>query len=264
MTAIATGSSEPLGMYKLDGYQITEAFKFLNESGEIAVDDMAGLEFRYIEVLDQEEGSIPNLEHQIEDHPEMFVQAIALAFRRDDDAEDPLELRPANAESREQQAMAAYRLLEKLSRIPGHNRQGDLEAARILEWLNRVRVACSELARGDVCDIQLGKLLSKAPVDSDGVWPCEPVREAIESLPTEKLCDGILNGLMNSRGAHWRARGEGGEQERQLAAQYAAWARALEFKYPRVTKILKEMVRTYEHQANREDTESSIRKRLLD
>jgi hypothetical protein len=54
---------------------------------------MARLEFQYIEFLDHEEEGIPNLERQIEEHPELFVHAIVFANRRSDGCNDPEGLR---------------------------------------------------------------------------------------------------------------------------------------------------------------------------
>jgi hypothetical protein len=141
---------------------------------------------------------------------------------------------------------------------------GDIDAAywsdTPIVW-SQARAACAELGRDEVCDFQIGKLFSKAPVGEDGIWPCEPVREVIERVATARLCEGVRNGLYNSRGAHWR--GPRGDQERQLATRYAAWALALEFKYANVANILKGIVRTYEHEGNLHDIGADVRKRLL-
>ena len=73
--------------------------------------------------------------------------------------------------------------------------------------------------------------------------------------------EGVHTGLYNSRGVTWR--GEGGDQERALADKYRAWANALQFSHPFVaSELLMGMVTTYEHEANREDTEAGIMRRL--
>ena len=260
MKSIATSAGETSGTYLLQDYRVEEALKLLGQSGQIAVDELAGLEFQYLDALRHGDDSIPNLERQMEDHPELFVQAVAFAYRRNDSGTDPDEFQVASAELAAQRAKSAHRLLERLSRIPGHNRQGDLDSDRLLNWVGRVRAACAELTRAEVGDFRIGHLLSRAPIGSDGVWPCEPVRAVIERVATERLSEGITNGLYNSRGVHYR--GEGGKEERELAEKYASWARSLEFSFPRIAKILKEMVRTYEHEANWQDTEAGVRKRL--
>jgi hypothetical protein len=65
----------------------------------------------------------------------------------------------------------------------------------------------------------------------------------------------------DSRGVHWR--GEGGDQERELAAKYRRWGEALQFSHPFVSAhFLMKLAQTYEREANSEDTEAGIRRRL--
>jgi hypothetical protein len=52
--------------------------------------------------------------------------------------------------------------------------------------------------------------------------------------------------LSNSRGVHWR--GEGGDQERELAKKYRNWGKALQVSHPFVAaKLLMELAKTYAH-----------------
>jgi hypothetical protein len=118
-----------------------------------------------------------------------------------------------------------------------------------------------DLSRLEIGDICLGKLLSNAPIGADGVWPSEPVRQVMEDIQSEDMMSGAHAGVYNSRGMHWR--GEGGDQERELAARYRKWGEALQFSHPFVSANLHmKLARTYEHEANREDTEAGIRRRL--
>jgi hypothetical protein len=124
-----------------------------------------------------------------------------------------------------------------------------------------VRDACAELGRLDIVDVCIGKLFSGAPVGNDGVWPCEPVRQVMEEVHSKRMMEGAHTGLYNSRGVV--CRGEGGAQERVLAEKYRSWANALQYSHPFVaSQLLMDMVRTYEHEANREDTQAGIRRRL--
>ncbi|UHA73287.1 hypothetical protein [Paenibacillus sp. 481] len=66
----------------------------------------------------------------------------------------------------------------------------------------------------------------------------------------------------NSRGTH--SRGEGGEQERELAKKYRAWAKVLHFEYPYTGSVLEETSSYYDRDAQREDSRASIKKRLWD
>jgi hypothetical protein len=67
--------------------------------------------------------------------------------------------------------------------------------------------------------------------------------------------------LYNARGTHWR--GEGGDQERELARKYRDWANTLQYSHPFVAStVLTSLAKTYEYQASREDAEAGIRRRL--
>ena len=254
------GTEEANGAYQLERHDMRKAFELLNKSGEIASAELAGLEFQYIDIFDDENGGLPNLEKQIESNPELYVQAVAFAYKRDDGGEDPAHLRVDDQEARSNRALGAYKLLENLSRIPGRDQDGNLVAEAIVKWVTTVRAGCKELARGDVCDLALGKLFSAAPIGEDGIWPCRPVREALERVATEHMERGITTGLYNARGVHWR--GEGGGQERELADKYRKWAQALDYTHPRVAKILNHMAETYEQEAKWHDTDAAVRKRL--
>ena len=93
------------------------------------------------------------------------------------------------------------------------------------------------------------------------MWPCEPVRQVLEDIQSKSMMQGAHTGVYNSRGVVWR--GEGGDQERELAEKYRKWGQSLRHSHPYVSsKLLMELARTYEHEANREDTEAGIRRRL--
>lgn len=95
-----------------------------------------------------------------------------------------------------------------------------------------------------------------------GLWPCEAVCEVMEGIASPEIGRGFYIGVHNSRGVHWR--GEGGDQERELAAKYRALAERLYFDYPNVGGILEEIAESYEHEARWHDSKARISKRLGD
>lgn len=250
---------------RLQQHDIEKAFVVLNKHTGFSRDQLAMLEFTYIEILSQpwseREGyGLPNLGKFVEAHPEEFVRAIVWTYRRKDGRElDPEDLR-VPAEHAQAFAKRGYKLLEGLDRIPGHNEHGELDAELLANWIKSVREACAKLGRLEVADLAIGKLLSEAPAGKDGVWPCEPVRSVMEDLHSRNIMRGAHTGLYNSRGAVWR--GEGGDQERELAATYRGWANALQYTHPFVAELLSGMAETYEHEANREDTDAKVHRRM--
>jgi addiction module HigA family antidote len=259
---VKEGNDQP-GHYQLEQYYIAEAFALIDKSPMLTLEQKASLEFAYIDALSwgrREGHGIPNIEKYVEAHPELFVQAIVWTYKRRGEGEDPPGWNVA-PEQVQHFAERGYKLLEGLDRIPGHDELGELQAGKLAAWIKTVRDACAELGRLDKADTCLGNLLSGAPVGIDGVWPCEPVRQVMEDVHSKKMMQGVHTGLYNSRGVIWR--GEGGDQERALAEKYRTWANALRYSHPFVaSELLMKMVKTYEHEASREDTEAGIRRRL--
>ena len=253
------------GEYQLRDYEIQRAFQLLDLNPDISLEEKAGLEFAYVEVLARglrggDGHQIPNLERYVDEHPEMFVQAVVWMYKRKNGGEDPPEYRVS--ENHKVLAKKGYRLLEALERIPGQDRATEYDQRQKLsEWVSTVRKACAELDRADIADVCLGGLFSSAAVGEDGVWPNEVVRDVMEDIQSEEISRGAHTGLYNARGVHWR--GEGGAQERELAEKYRKWADALQFTHPFVSSsLLMSMVRTYEYEADQQDTEAGIRRRL--
>lgn len=211
LTAMAQEGDDKPGEYLLEHYYVERAFKCINDTSELSLEQKAGLEFAYIEVLDRAwdrraESAIPNLERYIEDHPEVLVQAIVWTYKRKDRSEDPPEFK-IEAGNAKLMAERGYKLIEALKRIPGTGDDGEIDVKRLTKWTATVRQSCSDLSRGEIADIVIGKLLAGAPVGKDGVWPCEPVRAVMEDIQSEDMMSGAHTGVYNSRGVH--ARGPG-------------------------------------------------------
>jgi hypothetical protein len=257
---VATVGAEPADHFKLDRYHISEALDSVDGRAGVTRDEMAQLEFLFIDALDDSEHGIPNLERQIAESPALFVQMVAVAYKRSDEGEDPPEWRIENPEQRAAVAMAAHRLLDQIKKTPGTDENGRIDEAALAAWLAEVRRLCREYARADIGDHLLGQLLAKAPQDENGIWPCEAVCKAMERIASPKIGEGFHIGVYNSRGVHWRS--EGGEQERELAAKYRVWAERLHFDCPYVGGLLESIAASYERDAGWEDSEAKIRKRL--
>lgn len=96
------------------------------------------------------------------------------------------------------------RLLDKLACVLGHDGSGALSAPELMGWIRKAQEICEANGRRRVCDGQIGQLLSNAPVGEDGVWPCEPVRAALDAVLNEDIETGFQIGRRNARGARWR------------------------------------------------------------
>ena len=151
--------------------------------------------------------------------------------------------------------------LNQMEKIPGQGQDGRINAERLAAWLAEVRRLCRRACPRRLLVITASvSLLAKAPEGEDGVWPCRAVCEAMEGVASAEIGEGFHIGVLNSRGVH--SRGEGGEQERELAAKYRGWAERLHFEYPYVGGVLEGIAASYDREAAREDSEAIVNKRL--
>ena len=210
--------------------------------------------------LDRSKHGIPNLERQVAESPLLYMQVMALLWKRSDDGEDPAEWRIEDPERRGTVASAMHRVLQQMKRIPGTDADGKIVANALTDWLTQVRALAAQYARADFTDHCLGQLLAQAPPEGTGVWPCAPVCEAMERIASAEIAKDFVIGVRNSRGAHWR--GEGGAQERELAAQYRGWSQKLTFEFPYVASVLEEIAAAYDREAEWHDSETQVSKRL--
>lgn len=258
--AIATQTSDIEVYYDLDAYYISKALDSLGGRDGIDEDEMAQLEFAYIDALRDSEHGIPFLERQIERSPIMFVQALALLFRRDDGEQDPAEWQIEDAEQRKNLGRAAHSLLGQLHRLPGTKTEGKVNLDVLLVWVEEVRSLCAEFGRAEIGDHYIGQLLSRARDEEGGVWPCRAVCAAMEEIPSEEIARGFVIGVRNVRGAHWRDKG--GTQERELAAKYRTYAEKLAIEFPYASSVVSKIATSYESEAKWQDIRAETDDRL--
>jgi addiction module HigA family antidote len=260
LTDVATVGTEPQNTLRLDPHDISEALDALDGRAGVSENDMAQMEFRFIGALGRSKHGIPNLERQIAESPPLYMQVMALLWKRSDGGEDPPEWRIDDPERRGPVASAMHDVLQQMKRIPGTTADGKIIAKDLMEWLTQVRVLAAQYARANITDECLGQLLAKAPSESTGVWPCSPVCEAMERIASPEIARGFVIGVHNSRGVH--SRGEGGAQERELAAKYRGWSQKVAFEYPYVASVVEEIAASYDREAEWHDSEAKVSKRL--
>ena len=263
LMGVGTIDQETTGSFPIDRYYVSAALEVLDGRTGVTPGDMAQLEFLFIDLLidlDDSGHGIPYLERNVAD-PVFFAQVIALAFKRDDDGTDPPGWYIEDRNKRERAASAAYQLLSHIRLIPGTDVNGTIQIAALRRWCEEVRRLCAERARAEIGDQRIGQLLSHAPADDDGRWPCRPVCEVMEEIASEHLGDGFYVAVLNSRGAHSRGMEDGGDQERDLAANYRGSAELIRFDYPYVASLLDRIAESYDHDAEQMDSRGSAVKR---
>ena len=262
LRAVATVDGEPADHFKIEAYNISEALKSFGGRPGVTPDEMAQLEFAFIGALRDSRDGIPNLEKRLVESPALFVQVLALVFRRNDGGQDPSAWCVDDPARRAALGNAAHAVFEQVRRIPGANSEGQVDNDELLRWVTEARGLCREHGRIEIGDERIGQWLSKASSEDDSHWPCRSVCDVLEAIASEDMATGFEVGVHNGRGVTTRGPYEGGGQERDLAAKYRAWAQARRFEYPFVGRILDSIAEGYERDATRMDADVRVRQRL--
>ena len=249
-------------LYQLDSHDLSEAIEELNGRVEIDRPEMARLEFSFIQQLSWSEYGIPNLERMVAESPIDFVRFLAMAYKRKDEGQDPLEWNPIDADIRSELAMAASRFLDCMSYIPGTRVDGNIDEGFLSRWIAETRRLCAEYGRQVAGDEHIGQILARGPEDEYGVKPCREISLAMEKVGSRELSSGFVLGVLNSLGATARFLYEGGVQERELAETFRDWAAQRSPAFPYVGGMLEDIANYYERKAQRVDEEAEIAQRL--
>lgn len=238
-------------------YGFERIFGFLETHRDaIGVDRVARLEWACLGALGHDP-PVPSLHQALADDPAFFVQVISAIYRAEGDSTEVTDQQRDVAEN-------AYRLLSSWSAVPGRSSDGDLDAAALRAWVQAAIEQLDKAGRRAVGEINIGHILASAPSDSDGTWPCKPVRDLLEDLQSEKIEQGLETQVFNNRGVTSRHPEDGGEQERDLAHNYRSWADQVRDRWPRSAAILRSLATTYEQDARRMDDDAERRRKGID
>lgn len=241
------------------GHSIVELFKALDERDDISDSEIAALEFPFCKAFEHTARPEMACHRLLAQSPSDFVTLIKWLYKRDDGQEDE----NSAAEELRNAAEFSWTVLRTWRLIPGRMADGKISEAELLAWVQEARELCREARRLRSADSRIGELLAHAPADEEGVWPCLPVRNTVESVANAEILSGLYTGLANKRGVTTRSLYEGGQQERELAAKYRSWADAQRARWPTVATTLDDLAEHYEREANMHDEEVD-RRRLRD
>lgn len=236
---------------RVSSFDITSLLHYLEESG---TDEqiVALLEWKYLPILEPDD-KISALQRLLSRDPAIFVQMIEMVFKPESAKdEDIVEQTARDAAS----AANAYRLLRDWKVVPGTDDNGVIAGDDLRAWLDEARRLLKEADRLEIGELQIGEVLAHSPEDADGTFPSLPVREILETAPTESLARGFSIGLFNKRGGTSRGMTEGGHQEYELADKYASWAETVQSSHPRTATALRDIADAYREEGRRNDDDA--------
>ena len=237
------------------------AFKSLPQRSDIPDAEKARLELSFFEWLRHTPYPMHRLAHRMAASPDLFVGAIARCYPRSDGVVDSLQPASGDDEQGRGSWSAAFQLLEWFGRLPGADDEGSVALEPLKAWVGEARSALRRLGRVEIGDQRIGRLLARAAPDASGRWPRRDICAVLENIGTEDLRIGFVAGALERRGVWTRGMEEGGDQERDLAARYRAWAGSVRGKFPFVAKALREIGKHYDGQAADMDTRGELVRR---
>ena len=242
MTAPISGEQP----HSMDRYHIIELIKFLQADSSVNQDDLLGVEWVYLPLLNRREGAAPQfLECKLANDPDFYCEVIQLIYRskkEDQPSKEPIEKIKAKANN-------AWQLLHYWKTPPGTQNDGTFNEECFTEWLQRVKLLSMDSGHLEVALVNCGRVLIHVPADPDGLWIHRTVAEALNDRAADKLRDGFRMGTYNSRGAHWID--PTGKPERELAEQFRSKAEEIENEgFQRFAVTLRELANGYVREAD--------------
>ena len=233
---------------------ISEAFGALDKRTDATMDEKVQLEVSYFGMLEWSRQGIPNIELAAINSPAFFADLIILAHGRTANAGAPV------TDTREVQRSVARRVLRRVRRVPGANAQGSIEADLLKAWVEDVRSLSSVNELLDQCDLEIGQLLSMAPVGKDGLWPLPAVCKTLENIGSDAVADGFITGLFNQQGEY--SLEDEGAQHIETAQRYRVNADRIVYDCPYVAGLLREFAALCEGRAEYDRSEMELLRRL--
>ena len=240
----------------MSGYVVAMWLERLDRDETVPDEIIAGLEVPFTGALRHHRADLA-LNRVVLKSPRFFADLVSWCFRRSDGRLDE----PIDEHVRRSRGRNALHILEHLPSVPGLQPDGSVDGSILSQWVTEARQMCHERGRGDAGDSRIGHMLAASPTGTDGVWPCEAVRDVLDDIATQSIAQGFCIGKGNRRDVTWRGVFEGGAQERTLAAQYKHDASQIAGRWPFTARILRELAEQYEREGQHEDDDAHWRDR---
>ncbi len=248
----SNGDTNEVTMFQ---HYVAEILQILDERSDVDKDTLVALEWAYLPVLEHSRRPAKVLLEALSEQPTLFIQMLSAVFRANEES-GVVDVEPENPERARAVADQAYRLLELWDHLPGTRDNGTIDGDLLEAWIKEARSLAKAAGRADIADSRIGHMLSASPVGEDGNWPAEPVRNVIDLFRSKPMIEGFWIGKSNRRGVTTRMPRDGGNLERQEAAKYRQWAKAVAYEHPHTAKALDTLADSYEEQAHRHDDDA--------
>ncbi len=237
----------------IDTYDISKIIEYLQKSTSDYYDEILGIEWIYLKILDHEtEGSPVFLEQRLADDPKFYNEIISYAFKSKNEEIPKEDL----TEKQRLIALHAYTLLHNWRTPPGLKKDGTFDGELLKEWVKDVKEICKETGHLEIALSRFGHVLVYSPMDPDGLWIHINVAQVLNEKDMNEARNGFQTELINSRGVYTWSQGK---EEQELARKYLRMGNDLESNgFHRFADTLKELSQRYETESRRESIRDSF------
>ena len=236
-----------------DPYCIVELLENLDKSEDSEVINLIiTIEFLLYKIIEHQYKNITKsrfikgLTHD----PNLMMKLIELVYRPDDD-----KGRKSKPENHTLGKIAFYILHFGCSLVPRDN-DGYVDESYLPRYIEKLRSLAKEKKRINSTDRVIGFILGDIPRDDK--YPPNYLCEIVDELDNDVVDRSIRIRILQSRGVTSRLCNEGGDQEREVAAQFEKYKEKVELLHRRMANIFSEIIEDYKNEAEAMDENAKI------
>ena len=235
---------------RMDSHDFVRLLDRLADAADVDEVRIAKLEFDLLPAQHERRLSAKALYRALCASPDFFAQMVQMCSPSDDGSDPP--------SAEDNRRFNVYKLLHGWSILPGQSVDNSIDSKCLSSWVQASCQAVAAIGRTRCGEELIGEMFSASPTGSDGLWPHEAVRDAVEVAASVNIERGFRVGTANNRSFTVRSAYDGGTQEWGVAAIFTSDATAMALQWPRTAGVLRRLAASYQYDAKREDDEANL------
>ena len=238
------------------GYDIQELIGCLQADASFDRQRLARIEWGYLPVLERSHSNTgpDTLAAAAVESPAFYLELIRAAYRGKNDP--PAASR--DSDDLRFNARRAVEFLDRWDRLPGMNESGSIDSHTLDEWITSVLELSEDSGHSEITAHKIGQFIGRSVYPYlDQAEVLSQLAPIVDSHGSESLTQGLINGILNSRGVTARDPFDGGALEHELAAKFDARAKKIKSVSPKLAKCFAAIQSHYEDHARHEDEEAA-------
>ena len=236
-------------------YEVQQLVSALQNDQSFSKIELARIEWGLLPLLQGPTSSVgpKSLFTAVCEDPNLYAEIVRAAYRGKNETDDLSGIPALN----EFHLQRASEVLDELRVLPGMNSDGSINRETLDRWINDVISKSKSTGHDEIAALKIGQFIGRA------IYPhlrqadvIQSIALVFQSLGTQSLGDGLVNGIVNSRGVTVRSPMSGGELEHGIAREFKALAASIEDVSPGLAKCFSTLHLHYERQGKREDIDA--------